>query len=91
MNKTCRLYSLAFSELWLHHQETKQLSEELRKFEAKDMENESEEESTDDEFQQEKGDNSPSVSEENSSSQEDEKESGIMGGKNPFAALAGDN
>lgn len=55
------------------------------------MENESGEETTDDEFQQEKGDNSPSVSEDNSSSQEDEGERGIMGGRNPFAALAGDD
>lgn len=91
MNKNCRLHSLSFSELWLHHQETKQLSEELHKFEAKDVENESGEETTDDEFQQEKGDNSPSVSEDNSSSQEDEGERGIMGGRNPFPALAGDD
>lgn len=81
----------ADEELWLHHQETKQLSEELHKFEIRDAENESGEESTDEEFHQEKGDKSPSESDENSSSQEDEEQRGIVGGKNPFAALAGDN
>ncbi|XP_062620565.1 guanine nucleotide-binding protein-like 1 [Saccostrea cucullata] len=77
----------ADQELWIHHQETKQLSEELSKFEVRDEE-ESEGESTDEEIQQaevfEKGDNS-------SESEEESEEGGLMSGTNPFAALAGDN
>lgn len=73
-------------EFWNHHQETKQLSEELHKYEVTDDGDESSDDSTDDdEFQQEKGENSSSGSEEEAG------ERPIVGGRNPFAALSGDN
>ena len=79
-------------EFWNHHQETKQLSEELHKYEVTDDDNESSDDSTDDdEFQQEKVDKSSSASEEDSPSEEEAGEGPIVGGRNPFAALSGDN
>ncbi|XP_022322756.2 guanine nucleotide-binding protein-like 1 [Crassostrea virginica] len=76
----------ANEEFWNHHQETKQLSEELHKYEVTDDGDESSDDSTDDdEFQQEKGENSSSGSEEEAG------ERPIVGGRNPFAALSGDN
>lgn len=81
------------SDLWIHHQETKLLSEELHRFEAReegDQGRDSEGESTDDELQQaevlQKGNNSSGSEEESS-----EEEGQFVSGKNPFAALAGDD
>jgi hypothetical protein len=81
------------SDLWIHHHETKLLCEELHRFETREEDNEdegSEGESTDDELQQaevlQKGDNSSESGEESS-----EEGGQFASGKNPFAALAGDD